>query len=103
MTPPTARIDMVYDTYFGTTVADPYRWLEDWEGAEARAWLDAQAACAGVPGCAARTSLLAGSRILPFRGGSPRALAVGGNETALAAGAHGICDTSALRSGKIGV
>jgi prolyl oligopeptidase len=46
MTPPTARIDMVYDTYFGTTVADPYRWLEDWEGAEARAWLDAQAACA---------------------------------------------------------
>ena len=36
MTPPTARIDMVYDTYFRTTVADPYRWLEDWEGAEAR-------------------------------------------------------------------
>jgi protease II len=30
MTPPTTRIDTVYDTYFGTTAADPYRWLEDW-------------------------------------------------------------------------
>lgn len=44
MTPPAARIEVVRDTYFGVTVDDPYRWMEDWESAEARAWLDAQAA-----------------------------------------------------------
>jgi prolyl oligopeptidase len=44
MLPPRARVEVVQDTYFGTKVADPYRWLEDWQGAEARSWLDAQAA-----------------------------------------------------------
>jgi prolyl oligopeptidase len=44
MTPPVARIEVVRDTYFGVTVDDPYRWMEDWESDEARAWLDAQAA-----------------------------------------------------------
>lgn len=44
MLPPRARVEVVHDTYFGTTVDDPYRWLEDWQGAEARSWLDAQAA-----------------------------------------------------------
>ena len=34
---------MVSDTYFGVTVDDPYRWLEDVGTEEARAWLDAQA------------------------------------------------------------
>ena len=44
MNPPAARVEVVRDTYFGVTIDDPYRWLEDWESAEARAWLDAHAA-----------------------------------------------------------
>ena len=44
--PPKARIQVVSDTYFGTTVADPYRWMEDWGSEEARGWLDSQAAYA---------------------------------------------------------
>ena len=31
------RVDVV-DTYHGQTVADPYRWLEDQEADEVRAW-----------------------------------------------------------------
>jgi prolyl oligopeptidase len=49
---PVARIDVVHDTYFGETLSDPYRWMEndrdpDWlpflkaENAHARAVLDA--------------------------------------------------------------
>lgn len=41
---PRARVDVVRDTYFETTVEDPYRWMEDWEGDEARAWVRAQGA-----------------------------------------------------------
>jgi prolyl oligopeptidase len=66
--PLVARIEPVSDTYFGTTVVDPYRWMEnpkdrDWEpfmksqAAHARAVLDA------IPGRAAiakRVSELAG-------------------------------------------
>jgi len=44
--PPKARIQVVSDTYFGTSVADPYRWMEDWGSEEARGWLDSQAAYA---------------------------------------------------------
>jgi prolyl oligopeptidase len=44
MMPPRARVAPVYDTYFGTTVEDPYRWLEDWQSGEAYTWLAAQAA-----------------------------------------------------------
>lgn len=42
MLPPTRTIDQT-DDYFGTTVPDPYRWLEDTDAAEVRAWLIAQA------------------------------------------------------------
>ena len=44
MTPPVARVDVVRDTYFGTTVEDPYRWLEDWRSEEALAYVRAQGA-----------------------------------------------------------
>lgn len=41
---PQARVDPVRETFYGTTVEDPYRWMEDWQSDEARAWLEAQAA-----------------------------------------------------------
>ena len=43
MTPRTARTDVVRDTYVGTTIDDPYRWIEDWTSDEAQAWLSEQA------------------------------------------------------------
>lgn len=39
-----ARIEPVYDTYFGTTVADPYRWMEDGESEDLQIWLKEQGA-----------------------------------------------------------
>jgi prolyl oligopeptidase len=39
---PESRRADVADDYFGTRVADPYRWLEDLESAETRAWVAAQ-------------------------------------------------------------
>ena len=42
MTYPATRKAEVVDDYFGTPVADPYRWLEDDNAAETRAWVEAQ-------------------------------------------------------------
>ncbi|MBR6379746.1 MAG: hypothetical protein IKS02_07285, partial [Fibrobacter sp.] len=39
---PQTRKDDTVDNYFGTEVADPYRWLEDDASAETAAWVKAQ-------------------------------------------------------------
>ncbi|MBP7618414.1 MAG: hypothetical protein KA743_07860, partial [Geothrix sp.] len=39
--PPTRKADLV-DDFFGTKVADPYRWLEDDNSPETKAWVEAQ-------------------------------------------------------------
>ncbi|HKA25609.1 MAG TPA: prolyl oligopeptidase family serine peptidase [Candidatus Eisenbacteria bacterium] len=41
--PPAARKDPVTDTYFGTTLTDDYRWLEDMKSTEVTDWLKGQA------------------------------------------------------------
>jgi prolyl oligopeptidase len=41
-TPPTTRTVPVAETLFGTTVPDPYRWLEDEKSDEVKRWMDEQ-------------------------------------------------------------
>ncbi|HEV2489189.1 MAG TPA: prolyl oligopeptidase family serine peptidase [Candidatus Acidoferrales bacterium] len=43
--PPETRVDNVVDNYFGTKIADPYRWLEDQNSPETRAWITAENRC----------------------------------------------------------
>lgn len=40
--PPATRRDDVKETIHGVTIEDPYRWLEDQDSPETRAWIDAQ-------------------------------------------------------------
>ncbi|MCB0704734.1 MAG: S9 family peptidase [Saprospiraceae bacterium] len=42
LTYPETRTDDQVDDYFGTAVADPYRWLEDDRAAETEAWVSSQ-------------------------------------------------------------
>ena len=41
--PPVAPVKEIVDTYFGATVADPYRYMEDMKNPEVSAWMKAQA------------------------------------------------------------
>jgi prolyl oligopeptidase len=43
--PPPTRIDNDSDTYGSTVVPDPYRWLEDQNSKETRAWIEAHNTC----------------------------------------------------------
>jgi prolyl oligopeptidase len=43
--PPPSRVENISDTYGSTVVPDPYRWLEDQNSKETRAWIEAQNAC----------------------------------------------------------
>jgi prolyl oligopeptidase len=43
--PPVTRVDDVKETIHGVEVSDPYRWLEDQESPETRAWIAAENAC----------------------------------------------------------
>ena len=43
---PSARRADVIDNYFGTKVADPYRWMEDLKSPELKQWIDAENALA---------------------------------------------------------
>lgn len=45
--PATKKVD-VKDNYFGTVIADPYRWLEDDNSAETKQWVEAQNAVTGA-------------------------------------------------------
>lgn len=40
--PPRAPVHPVEDTYFGQTLIDPYRWMENFKDEEYQAWLRAQ-------------------------------------------------------------
>jgi prolyl oligopeptidase len=40
--PPMTRIDNVTETLHGVTITDPYRWLEDQNSPDTRAWINAQ-------------------------------------------------------------
>ena len=43
--PPVARVDDVVETIHGVVVHDPYRWLEDQDSPQTRAWIAAENAC----------------------------------------------------------
>jgi prolyl oligopeptidase len=43
--PPAARKDATVDTLHGASIPDPYRWLEDQNSPETRAWIDAENRC----------------------------------------------------------
>lgn len=69
--PPIARVEVVRDTHFGTTLEDPYRWMER-EGQEFHRWLEGQTAYARsvLDALPRRASVLA--RIRSLSGAAPQ-------------------------------
>ncbi len=69
--PPATRKEPVTDTYHGEKIVDPYRWLEDWNEPEVRAWSESQNAHArayldklpGVDLIRARVKELLGAKV----------------------------------------
>ncbi len=43
--PPTTAVKTVHDAYASADIADPYRWLEDQNSPETRAWIDQEQKC----------------------------------------------------------
>lgn len=78
--PPKARVEIVRDSYFGTDIDDPYRWMEDYKSDEAQTWLREQAEYAtGVLGALPeRDTLLARITALSDAGPEMRDLRVAG-------------------------
>jgi prolyl oligopeptidase len=68
---PVARREIVRDSYFGTTIEDPYRWMEEWQSEEVLSWIRAQAAYAKayLETLSERETLL--TRIAHLRDASP--------------------------------
>lgn len=70
--PPETRRDATVDTYFGQTIADPYRWLEGTASESTRAWFTVQNAFTrkaldGLPGRAALKEQLRGLNAIDTR------------------------------------
>ena len=41
--PPVAPVKVVQDKYHGTTISDPYRYMEDFKDPEVQSWVKGQA------------------------------------------------------------
>jgi prolyl oligopeptidase len=65
ISPPPTRADNVTETLHGVKIIDPYRWLEDQDSPETRAWIDSQSKFARgyldpLPGRSALRARIAG-------------------------------------------
>ena len=78
--PPETRTEPVTDQFHGTQVTEQYRWLEDGESSEVRAWSDAQNAYArgvldnlpGVDGIRARVTEIMAAETVAYWAVEPR-------------------------------
>jgi prolyl oligopeptidase len=73
--PPAAPIRTVVDTYFGTVVPDPYRWMENLDDPVTKEWMKAQnqyarAVFASLPGRAAYLREIVDMDVAPTRVGT---------------------------------
>ena len=73
-TPPVAPVQVVADDYHGTTVADPYRYMEDFKSSAVQDWVKAQADFAHktLRSLQSRDALL--DRIVELDAGTPYSL-----------------------------
>ncbi len=79
--PPVAPVRPVTDTYFGTTLTDPYRWMEKLDDPEVKTWFQGQAdysraALDKIPG---RAALLAQIKALDSVGTSVGEVQIAGS------------------------